>query len=407
MEPLHINSFTDAVTARESICTAIFGQPTIPVESWAPTVSTSPIAGMPDCQRLIASSCGTAYIWDQGGTNLVVIHQGHSNAFDLGVGDLARDFWLQGYSVAACMMPPLHLHNGSIPLSCFLRHAFASIEFVGATNVWMAGLSGGGWTTVLASALDQRIRRSCSVAGSVPLYMMSTGRDWEQFLPGIMPDYNYLDLYTLAASNGRHHQINIDNDPVTGFARFNFSKSGDYRQTVATAADNLAGEYLFDWHAGSVHALGYSLRAQVMQSLTGGLAPMARIYEAVGNTTRVGNWTYWTTHGLSSDTYTHPAGTEADYCEWEIAEPGTYHIWTTWKTHTNRATNAPYRIYDGGTQLAEVRANQELTPTDLNDFGVAWKYLGKYTSANTLRVRLSADANEYVVADAILVLRGA
>ena len=49
----------------------------------------------------------------------------------------------------------------------------------------MVGLSGGGWTTNLLSAIDDRIRYSFSVAGSMPIYyrLEASMGDIEQFLP--------------------------------------------------------------------------------------------------------------------------------------------------------------------------------------------------------------------------------
>ena len=35
----------------------------------------------------------------------------------------------------------------------------------------MIGLSGGGWTTVVYAAIDERISDSFSVAGSIPFYL--------------------------------------------------------------------------------------------------------------------------------------------------------------------------------------------------------------------------------------------
>jgi len=43
------------------------------------------------------------------------------------------------------------------------------------------GLSGGGWTTTLAAALDPRIQLSLPVAGSVPCSFDHTSWDFEQF----------------------------------------------------------------------------------------------------------------------------------------------------------------------------------------------------------------------------------
>ncbi len=91
--------------------------------------------------------------------------------------------------------------------------------------------------------------------------------------------------------------------------------------------------------------------------------------------------------------------------------PGNYRVSTTWVPNTNRATNAPYRIYDGltsGTLLATVRIDQQQAPNDFADMGVNWDDLGVgvYTvSGTTLTVTLADDSNNYVIADAIRVER--
>jgi hypothetical protein len=86
----------------------------------------------------------------------------------------------------------------------------------GSAEISMMGLSGGGWTTVLAAAVDPRIKLSISVAGSMPIYARrfypgSVG-DAEQMPPALYAERaSYLDLYTLDAyGKGRRH-IQIGN----------------------------------------------------------------------------------------------------------------------------------------------------------------------------------------------------
>jgi hypothetical protein len=58
-----------------------------------------------------------------------------------------------------------------------------AINTLGYDSVSMIGLSGGGWTTTLASAIDTRISLSFPVAGSLPFNMYNgffDSRDWEQ-----------------------------------------------------------------------------------------------------------------------------------------------------------------------------------------------------------------------------------
>jgi hypothetical protein len=62
---------------------------------------------------------------------------------------------------------------------------------------------------------------------------------------------------------------------------------------------------------------------------------------------------------------------------------------------------------DGSTVLATVDVNQELAPNDFTDAGVWWEDLGgPYNlTGTTLVVRLSDDANEFVIADAVRIVR--
>ena len=77
----------------------------------------------------------------------------------------------------------------------------------------------------------------------------------------------------------------------------------------------------------------------------------------------------------------------------------------TWTTHANRATNSPYTVYNGVTSLGTVRLNQEMAPNDRTDAGVNWEDLGSgfIITGTTLVVKLTDDANEYVIADGIRI----
>jgi hypothetical protein len=76
--------------------------------------------------------------------------------------------------------------------------------------------------------------------------------------------------------------------------------------------------------------------------------------------------------------------------------------WIAAADEGNRATNAPFTVQDGTTVLATVRVNQQNAPLDTTVDGTPWQSLGTYTvQSNTLSVSLSADANNYVIADAV------
>ena len=61
-----------------------------------------------------------------------------------------------------------------------IRAVNYATQVLGYKRVVMMGLSGGGWTTTLAAALDPRIALSTPVAGSVPCDFAHTSWDFEQ-----------------------------------------------------------------------------------------------------------------------------------------------------------------------------------------------------------------------------------
>ena len=85
----------------------------------------------------------------------------------------------------------------------------------------MVGLSGGGWTTTLAAALDIRLKWTYPVSGTLPTWLRSGAGDWrsgdyEENLPGLYAIADYMDLYCLGSWEHRRHQLQILNryDPV-------------------------------------------------------------------------------------------------------------------------------------------------------------------------------------------------
>jgi polygalacturonase len=109
-------------------------------------------------------------------------------------------------------------HPATYGLRFFLEPEIVSLNYLLLHNNYkdinMVGLSGGGWTTNLLSAIDDRIKLSFSVAGSMPLYYRSGGSmgDIEQFLPELYRDIaGYPDLYVLGAYGKGRRQVQILN----------------------------------------------------------------------------------------------------------------------------------------------------------------------------------------------------
>jgi len=110
-------------------------------------------------------------------------------------------------------------------------------------------------------------------------------------------------------------------------------------------------------------------------------------------------------HAFQGDYRENENGTGSDKASWEFAglEAGWYEVLVTWGTE-GWATDAPYTVLDGETALATVRVNQSNDPSGAVFEGVSWESLGVFSIANgTLRVDLSDDADEWVVADAVRI----
>jgi hypothetical protein len=187
----------------------------------------------------------TSIVYDVGGPGPVVLyHQGHGEPLD-------QSAWLverlvdAGCRVLVLAMPlegrnPPLLHGG-LEIASHAQLAWLEpsaghparfliepvvvmlnqLEVEGARiPVTMVGLSGGGWTTTLAAALDLRLGVSVPVAGSLPLWLRSgvagDWGDWEQTLPALYRRWTYPDLYVLGSSGLDRAQVQVLNqyDPV-------------------------------------------------------------------------------------------------------------------------------------------------------------------------------------------------
>jgi ricin-type beta-trefoil lectin protein len=193
-----------------------------------------------------------------GATNrLVVMYQQHACYLDDGPGSGQIDQGTQrtiaallakGHSVLAMTMPHLTPADTALgvprdcgghpdsmfdfqvtgsPLKLFLEPLAQAINYLAQTaspkyqDFNMIGLSGGGWTTVVYSAIDPRIKISIPVAGSVPLYLRVEpySHDKEQYLPAFYGALSpavpgragYLDLYALGSFGTGRAQVQVLN----------------------------------------------------------------------------------------------------------------------------------------------------------------------------------------------------
>ena len=127
-----------------------------------------------------------------------------------------------GCNLDHCSIMNTYIGSGDHPatygLRFFLEPEIVSLNYLlknnSYENVNMVGLSGGGWTTNLLSAIDDRIKYSFSIAGSMPIYYRFSGSmgDVEQFLPELYRDIaGFPDLYILGAFGKGRKQVQILN----------------------------------------------------------------------------------------------------------------------------------------------------------------------------------------------------
>ncbi len=192
------------------------------------------------------NSISYLFIPEQSNEKLILYHQGHSGDFLLGK-DTIQFFLDRNFTVIAFSMPLLGMNSQPVveidglgemklishnqlrlleannfnPMKLFLDPIQINLNFLdneyNFNQYSMIGLSGGGWTTVVYSAIDERISNSFSVGGSTPFYLRIDSRDmgdYEQTNIELYQDVNYLELYILSAyGDGRKHiQIFNKND---------------------------------------------------------------------------------------------------------------------------------------------------------------------------------------------------
>ena len=119
------------------------------------------------------------------------------------------------------------------------------------------------------------------------------------------------------------------------------------------------------------------------------------------------SWKSYAGRGHHNDLHYIAAGTGSNVVSWTFdVDPGVYRVSSTWWAHQNRASDAPFSILDGTQLIEQVDVSQETLKSDLVEDGTTWQHLGQFTvTGNTLVVKLSDQANQYVIADAVRIER--
>lgn len=154
---------------------------------------------------------------------------------------------------------------------------------------------------------------------------------------------------------------------------------------------------------GSVYTIGVS------QPPPPAPQPKAAIDDGDAGFTATAGFSSFGGQGFQDDvTFAGPgSGTETATWTFSGLTPGLYRVSTTWSPDPNRATNAPFTVFDSSSPLGTVLVNQEVAPDDLFDAGSFWEDLGSSfaITSDTLAVWLTDLADEFVIADAIRIER--
>jgi len=194
-------------------------------------------------QKYNIKSVGYIFNPKKSNHRLFIYHQGHNGDFILGK-PVIEYFLNKGFTVYAFCMPLIGKNNEPVvtiqklgtfrltfgeshelmkfldnPISFFTAPVIIMINYAQSKkfkDITMCGISGGGWTTTLVSALDSRINYSFPVAGTYPMYIKLNSPpksygDFEQIYPPLYKNVSYLDMYILAATGNNRFHVQILN----------------------------------------------------------------------------------------------------------------------------------------------------------------------------------------------------
>jgi len=280
-DQIHIHSSGDISTIRQMLIDDIYNGGSsggsLPSEIGTLATKTDPLSltGTSACKDITMTTYTTykntkPTVWYPTSPNgdLMIVHQGHSGGMTSYNFDATVQLYINNnFTVMGFFMPggadyetsgTSSWHNtNQISLEQYLGPIHIAIDTMvddmSPTNIYFTGLSGGGWTTHMAAALDTRIDISFPTAGNLPADRYSQaeptnglyegGRDWEQLLPGVRVGLSYFDIYLLASLPSRQQlQILHDEDDCCFYESL-YNSALPYASIVASAATALGGTF--------------------------------------------------------------------------------------------------------------------------------------------------------------------
>ncbi len=256
-----LNSTSDIVSRRATLISHLFQSTNLPsAQSVVTQKVTSPFPTFTNIARVdryvAAMSNGqtnVSNVYMAGPINnnrMVILNAGHQftcdwAAFHSGyrIQIVLQALLNNGFSVYAMNMPncgdaashdQLFQSYGDVGMRYFIEPIVQAFNYMDNHYAFlsydMVGLSGGGWTTTVAAAVDPRIKYSVAVAGSMPGVHFVPGSsgsashgDAEQNYANYFSLAGYLDHYMLGASgSGRRHTqiLNYYDDCCFGNAQW-------------------------------------------------------------------------------------------------------------------------------------------------------------------------------------------
>jgi hypothetical protein len=216
----------------------------------------------------------------------IIVHQGHGRNLELGIGSLANHLLRHGFTVVVMNLPlygwntddtanipgrgaiKFRNHNSMVfdtarnsdgaLFRMFLEPIVQNVNYLtslpNVESVSMIGLSGGGWATSMAAAIDNRLKLTIPIAGSSPLYQrnadpMAIGDAEQIYEPmyneNIQPDGSgggiatWLEIYALGGFGEGRHQVQVSNEFDSCCFAGTFADS--YKKIVGSKVKDLGG----------------------------------------------------------------------------------------------------------------------------------------------------------------------
>jgi hypothetical protein len=247
--------------------------------------------------------------------------------------------------------------------------------------------------------------------GDVRYSALGSGNDVARWTFNVTPGQYRVSASWFAHSNRASDApyTILDGSNVLGTVQVNQKQTPNDFTDAGTGWEDLGGPYDITGNtlvvALSDAANGYVI-ADAVRIEPVVASPTQIIDNGAAGYSSVGSWLYSSGQGHGGDVHYSALGSGNDVARWTFSvTPGRYRVSASWFAHANRASDAPYTIFNGSNLLGTVRINQKVAPNDFTDAGSSWEDLGgPYDiTGDTLAVELSDAANGYVIADAVRI----